>query len=1015
MSSVKERDVQKRQTSWDLATLRARLAEQRGRVFWRSLEEVAEDPEFVAFLESEFPTSAPTDVDRRTFLKLMGASLALAGLSSACTRQPTERIFPYTRAPEEIIPGRPLFYATAMPLGGFAIGILVESHMGRPTKIEGNPHHPASLGGTDVFAQASVLTLYDPDRSQVVVYRGGISTWAAFWGALAGERERWQATRGAGLRILTETVTSPTLAEHIRQVLHLFPEARWHVYEPIVRDHSKAGARLAFGRLVEAHPRFEEARVVLSLEADFLASGPERLRCAREFMARRRAEADVASWNRLYVFESTPSLTGAIADHRFPVRASEIEGIARALARRVGLPVPEPEALPGDRRILDAIARDLVEHRGRSLILVGEEQPPLVHALAHAMNEALGNVGRTVFYTDPVEAEPVEHMASLRELAEDMEAGRVDTVFILGANPVYTAPADLRFAERMNRVRLRVHLGLYEDETASLCHWHLPESHFLEAWGDGRAGDGTVTILQPLIAPLYGTRSVYEVVAAMLGQAERPGYDIVREYWRRQFEAGRVEGFADFEAFWRTVLHEGMIPGTSLPPISVSVRWEAIAAELAKQPPKAPSGVELVFRPDPSVWDGRFANNGWLQELPKPLTKLVWDNAALLAPAMAERLGVRNGDVIELRHGERSVLAPVWILPGQAPETVTVHLGYGRWRAGRVGSHLGFNAYRLRLSEAPWVIEGVEIRRTERRHTLVSTQDHHSMEGRHLVRVATLDEYRANPLFARELGEDPPPELTLYPEHRYEGYSWGMVIDLNACLGCNACVVACQAENNIPVVGKREVKIGREMHWIRIDRYFEGRDLDNPDIYHQPVLCMHCDHAPCEVVCPTGATVHSHEGLNQMTYNRCVGTRYCANNCPYKVRRFNFRLYADWETETLKMVRNPDVTVRSRGVMEKCTYCVQRITAARIEAKKQNREIRDGEIMPACQQACPTEAIIFGNLNDPRSRVARLKAHALNYGILTELNTRPRTTYLARVRNPNPDVRALLGEGRSDE
>ena len=1009
--------MQRRQTSWDLATLRERLAERRGRVFWRSLEELAEDPEFVAFLESEFPTSAPTEVDRRTFLKLMGASLALAGLSSACTRQPTEQIFPYTRAPEEIIPGRPLFYATAMPLGGFAIGLLVESHMGRPTKIEGNPQHPASLGGTDVFAQASVLTLYDPDRSQVVIYRGGISTWAAFWGTLAVERERWQATRGAGLRILTETVTSPTLAEQIRQLLQLFPEARWHVYEPIVRDHSKAGARLAFGRPVEAHPRFGEARVVLSLEADFLTSGPERLRCAREFMARRRAETDVAAWNRLYVFESTPSLTGAVADHRFPVKASQIEGVARALARRVGLPVPEPEgaSVPLDLRILDAIARDLVEHRGKSLVLVGEEQPPQVHALAHAMNEALGNIGRTVIYTDPVEAEPVEHMASLRELVEEMEAGRVDTLLILGANPVYTAPADLQFAERMNRVRLRVHLGLYEDETASLCHWHLPESHFLEAWSDGRAGDGTVTILQPLIAPLYGTHSVHEVMAAMLGQAERSGYEIVREYWKQQFEAGRVEGFADFETFWRTVLHEGMIPGTSLPPISVSVRWEAIASELAKQPPKVSEGVELVFRPDPTVWDGRFANNGWLQELPKPLTKLVWDNAALLAPAMAERLGVRNGDVVELRHGDRSVLAPVWILPGQAPETVTVHLGYGRWRAGRVGSHLGFNAYRLRLSEAPWVIEGIEIRRTDRRHTLVSTQDHHSMAGRHLVRVATLDEYQANPMFARELGEDPPDELTLYPPHRYEGYSWGMVIDLNACLGCNACVIACQAENNIPVVGKREVKIGREMHWIRIDRYFEGRDLENPDIYHQPVLCMHCDQAPCEVVCPTGATVHSHEGLNQMTYNRCVGTRYCSNNCPYKVRRFNFRLYADWETETLKMQRNPDVTVRSRGVMEKCTYCVQRINAARIEAKNQGREIREGEVMTACQQACPTEAIVFGNLNDPQSRVARLKAHALNYGILTELNTRPRTTYLARVRNPNPDVRAILGEERPHE
>jgi molybdopterin-containing oxidoreductase family iron-sulfur binding subunit len=1004
-----------RRTSWDWETLRARLAGRRGRVFWRSLEELAEDPAFLRFLTSEFPTPAPEAVDRRTFLKLMGASLALAGLSSACTRQPTERIFPYTRAPEEIVPGRPLFYATAMAFGGFAYGVLVESHMGRPTKIEGNPQHPASLGATDVFAQAAILTLYDPDRSQVVVHRGGIQTWAAFWGALVLERERWQATRGAGLRILTETVTSPTLADQLREVLARFPEARWHLYEPVSRDHQKAGARLAFGRVVQAHYRLRAARVVLSLEADFLAWGPNHLRHAREFIARRRAETEPAAWNRLYVFESTPSLTGAMADHRFPVRACTIELIARALARRLGLDVPEPDstALGVDPRVVEAIARDLDRHRGESVILVGETQPPVVHALGHALNHLLGNVGRTVVYTEPVEAEPREHVASLRELAEDLEAGRVDALFILGANPVYTAPADLHVAERMNRVRLRVHMGLYADETAALCHWHLPESHFLEAWSDGRAPDGTVTLMQPLIAPLYETRSAHEVLAALLGQAERPGYEIVRDYWRRQFEAGRLAGSADFETFWRMALHEGMIPGTELPPISVSVRWEEIRAEVAKRPPRAPEGIEIVFRPDPTVWDGRFANNGWLQELPKPLTKLTWENAALIAPAMAERLGLKNGDVIELRARDRRMLAPVWILPGQAAETVAVHLGYGRWRAGRVGSHLGVNAYRMRTSAAPWFEVGIEIRRTDRHQELVSTQDHHSMEGRHLVRVATLAQYRENPRFAQEVGHDPPPDLTLYPEHRYDGYSWGMVIDLNACIGCNACVIACQAENNIPVVGKREVKIGREMHWIRIDRYFEGRDLENPAIYHQPVLCMHCDHAPCEVVCPTGATVHSREGLNQMTYNRCVGTRYCSNNCPYKVRRFNFRLYADWTTETMKMQRNPDVTVRSRGVMEKCTYCVQRINAARIEAKTQERTIRDGEVLTACQQACPTEAIAFGNLNDPESRVARWKAHALNYGILTELNTRPRTTYLARLRNPNPEVAAILGEEAS--
>jgi MoCo/4Fe-4S cofactor protein with predicted Tat translocation signal len=986
----------------DLAAIRARLQAKRGPQYWRSLEEVAATPAFRAFLEQEFPHQVQEWrdlVSRRRFLQLMGASLALAGLS-ACTSQPQENIMPYVRAPEEVVPGKPLFFATALSLGGLAQGVLVESHMGRPTKIEGNPQHPASLGATDVFAQAAVLSMYDPDRSQALSNAGRISTWGTFLTAISTALEAHRIKKGAGLRVLTETVTSPTLAHQIQTLSTTFPEAVWHQYEPVTRDAVRQGARLAFGEEVNTVYRFDRADVVLALEADSLVSGPGHLPYARAFAAKRRVQPGQTTMNRLYVVEATPSLTGAMADHRLPLRPSEIAGFARAVAQELGVFASQspPSPVTGARAgWIKALVRDLQQHRGASIVLAGEQQPAIVHALAHAMNQALGNVGNTVVYTDPVEARPVDQLASLKALVQDMEAGKVDMLVIVGGNPVYTAPADLRFAERLSKVGLRIHLSLYEDETSALCHWHIPEAHGLEAWSDGRAYDGTVSIMQPLIAPLYDGKTASELLEALLGKPGRSSHDIVREYWKSRSSE------AEFESFWRTALHDGLVAGTALPPRQVKPPALSPALVDSHMPASSPQALEIIFRPDPTVWDGRFANNGWLQELPKPLTKLNWDNVALLSPATAERLGLANEQVVELLYRGRTVRAPVWIMPGHADEAVTVHLGYGRWQAGHVGTDLGFNAYDLWTSEAPGFGSGLELRPTQERHALATTQHQFSMHGRHLIRAGTLQQFLEEPHFAPDMEPAPAADLTLYSPHAYEGYAWGMAIDLNACIGCGACEIACQAENNIPIVGKTEVMRGRQMHWLRIDRYYEG-SLENPETYHQVVLCMHCENAPCEVVCPVGATVHSSEGLNDMIYNRCVGTRYCSNNCPYKVRRFNFLQYADYQTPSLKLSYNPDVTVRSRGVMEKCTYCVQRINAARIEAEKEQRQIRDGEVVTACQAACPTEAIVFGNINDPQSRVAKRKGEPRNYGLLAELNTRPRTSYLAKLRNPNPDL-----------
>ncbi|MFN2633413.1 MAG: TAT-variant-translocated molybdopterin oxidoreductase [Thermoanaerobaculia bacterium] len=976
-----------------LALARRRTAE-RGGEPWRSLEELAEAPEFESMIHREFPENTVEGIDRRELFKYMSASFALAGLT-ACTRQPTEKIVPYVRQPEEIVPGKPLFYATAATLGGYATGLLVESQQGRPTKAEGNPLHPASLGASDAFCQAALYDLYDPDRSKTLLYLEEIRPWAAFLGAIRVAIEAERIGRGAGLRILTETVTSPTLAAQIQGILRAFPAAKWIQWEPAGRDNARAGAMLAFGEPVETIPRLDRADVVLSLDADFLSCGPGQLRWARDFASRRRFRPGGAGMNRLYAVESTPGNTGAKADHRLPLRAGDVEGFGRLLAGELGAgakTAPIPSVPPA---FLSALVSDLQGSRGRSLVLAGDGQPPAVHAIAHALNAALGNAGNTVAYVSPADAQPSDQLALLRELVNDMDAGRVRTLIILGGNPAFTAPADLRFAEKLGKVDLRAHLSPHQDETSRLCQWHIPQAHFLEAWSDARAYDGTASIVQPLIAPLYAGRSAHEVLGALSDQPERSAYEIVRDTWRGPLGA-------HFEAAWRRALHDGILPDTASPVRAVTSR--GMPPEIPRAGASAAPGLEVIFRPDPMIWDGRFANNGWLQELPKPLTKLTWDNAAIVSVGTAARLKLAKEDVVRLSVGGRSVQAPVWIEPGHPDDSVTVHFGYGRTRSGRFGNGAGFNAYAIRSSDALWIGRGATIEKTGATHPLACTQLHQNMEGRDLARAGNVSDFQADPNFAHRRTKAPEPEESMYPEYPSDTYAWGMAIDLNQCVGCNACVIACQSENNIPVVGKDQVRRGREMHWLRIDHYYGGEPA-NPQHYFQPVPCMHCEKAPCELVCPVAATVHSAEGLNDMIYNRCVGTRYCSNNCPYKVRRFNFYHYStQFRAPSLKMLTNPDVTVRWRGVMEKCTYCVQRINGSKIASEIEGRRVRDGEITTACAQACPADAIVFGDLADPKSRVSQLRRDPRTYGLLEELGTRPRTTYLAGVRNPHPSL-----------
>ncbi len=977
----------------DLAALRARLASESGPQYWRSLEAAAETPEFQQWLHREYPAGASEWADgpnRREFLKIMAASIGLAGLA-ACTRQPQEKMLPYVKQPEDLVQGIQMQYATAMTLGGYATGLLVESHEGRPTKIEGNPDHPMSLGAASVFHQASVLELYDPDRTHTVLRAGETSSWEEFLADLVPALHEQIAKGGAGLRLLTENITSPTLLAQIGELLKKFPQAKWHQYEPWGQEAaSQDGPGVP-------HYDFSKAKVIVALDSDFLSTHPASLAYARQF-ARGRAAGEGMS--RLYVAEPTPTITGSMADHRLACGAGDLA----QLATWFGFVVDNRERTPRQETAawVTAVFADLSANKGAGLVLAGEGQPPLVHRIARRINEECGNVGSTVTYHAPTAASPDLSASSLAALADAMHAGQVELLVQIGGNPAYNAPADLDFAGAMGKVKRHIHHGLFYNETAQRCQWHLPLAHYLESWGDALAFDGTPSIIQPLIEPLYEGRTAYQLLDALIfEQTARSAYDIVRRHWE-----GAQEGM-EAEKTWRKMVHNGFAPPAPVPGGDVSTAVNAMGAPVGSGQAAETGEYEIVFKPDPAVWDGRFSNNGWLQELPKPITKLTWDNAALVSPELAHRMGLNNEDVVELTFKGRSVHAPVWIMPGQAENSVTLHLGYGRTAAGRVGNGQGVNAYALRTSDAMGFGSGLQIKKVEGvTWRLAASQDHHTLAGRDVYRAGTLEEYRKDPAFAPDgsKGEDPARDETLYPpDHTYPGYAWGMSIDLNTCIGCNACVVACQSENNIPIVGKGEVINGREMHWIRVDGYFRG-DMDNPEMYHQPVPCMHCENAPCEVVCPVAATVHSPEGLNEQVYNRCIGTRYCSNNCPYKVRRFNFFQWPDNTTLTFKMQRNPDVSVRSRGIMEKCTYCVQRINEAKITSQKEDRKVFDGEIKTACQQTCPTEAIVFGDINDPNSRVSRLKKQPRNYGMLAELNTRPRTTYLARVTNPNPEA-----------
>ncbi|HEV7744604.1 MAG TPA: TAT-variant-translocated molybdopterin oxidoreductase [Pyrinomonadaceae bacterium] len=1076
-----------------------------GKSYWRSLEELADSPEFREFVEREYPQHAEEwhdPVERRTFLKLMGASMALAGLSG-CAFQPAEKIVPNVKQSEDSVPGKALFFATASSLGGIATPLLARSNEGRPTKLEGNPDHPNSRNGdandrgssaTDIFSQASVLSLYDPDRSQIPLFREESRTWSTFVGELRTALDEQRPKQGAGIRFLTETITSPTLAAQLKGILTEFPQAKWHQYEPVNNDNARAGAVLAFGQPVNTTYDFSKADRILSLDADFLSAHPGMLKYARDFAERRRRLTAIydqildqsSLMNRLYVIETTPTTTGAAADHHWAVRPSELTTIAQMIANRVSSPTiyagqrqapiskepigaNPPEDLvrsqPMLPDVIEALVDDLKLHQARSIVIAGREAPPPVHALAHAMNGALGNVGKTVFYMDSVEANSVDQRQSLQELLKDIDDGHVEMLLIVGGNPVYNTPADLKLnQERMFKPKLRIHLSQYKDETSDLCHWHIPESHYLETWSDTRAYDGTVTIVQPLIEPLYQSKSAHELLAVFTPQYDKKPYEIIRDYWRSQQSAVSNKQSAisnqqsarsqaqpagsstptsvaapsnDFEIWWRKCVHDGFIPNTALPGKSVSVNAAGVAAQNAGGTPAAPASIgsqagefEIVFRTDPTIYDGRFANNGWLQELPKPLSKLTWDNAALVSPNTAKQLGItktigkKGGDIyvdtLKITHQGRTFtdMVPTWITPGQPDGVITIHLGYGRTHAGNTGNGHGFNAYEIRTSDSPWSASGVQVEKGSGQALVAVTQLHFlledrdfSKEDRDILRSQTLDEY----LKGTPAGEshDPAPDDTLYhPElfdYKNQGngldYAWGMAIDLNNCIGCNACTIACQSENNIPVVGKEQVVRSREMHWIRVDTYFKGEDANKPEATNfMPVPCMHCENAPCEPVCPVHATVHSAEGLNDMVYNRCVGTKYCQNNCPYKVRRFNFFLYQDWEKPTYQLMRNPEVSIRSRGVMEKCTYCVQRIQGAKIQSEIEGRKVRDGEIVTACQAVCPTEAIVFGDINDPNSRVSKIKADRRDYSLLAELNTKPRTTYLTALRNPNPEI-----------
>lgn len=982
----------------------------KGKDYWKSLDQLSGSGKFDQFLHREFPQGASElndGMSRRKFFTLMSASMALAGLAGC--RRPVEKIIPYVIEPENIIPGIPLHYATTMSFGTRAYGLVVKSNEGRPTKIEGNPAHPSTLGSSNSFLQASILGLYDPDRSNAVIHKKREKGWVDFVQTWQEKYPQLLQNGGKGLAVLSESFASPTLSRLKDQFKTNFPNATWATFEPVSDENIFKGINIATGQNLIANYNLEDAKVILSLDSDFLHLESENIGNARGFTKGRQVTHVGDEMNRLYVVESSFSVTGSMADHRLRLQSRLIGAFAvklMAALERIGVKinahvnVRDYEAVAIDEKYVHALAKDLAANRGKCLIVAGRRQPAPLHALVLALNQALGNVNRTLFLHDSINISLPE-FDSLTKLVDAMNNNKVETLFILGGNPIYNAPVDLDFTGAMAKVKNSVHLGYYNDETGSAAKWHIPRTHFLEEWCDARSGDGSLSIVQPLIAPLLNGHSYLELLNLIVSGRDLAGYELVRKTWRG------ILPKTDFEKSWRRVLHDGVFAASRQKPVNVKLNFNAISSSVnASDFPADPADInslEVVFEASPSVFDGRFANNGWLQELPHPSTKLSWDNAALFSHATAKELGLKNEDLIKLSYAGRSVEAVVWILPGQADYSVSLLLGYGRQHLGRIADDVGFNYYTLRASDSIDFGKGLKVVNLHQKYELANVQDHWSMEGRAIVREATLEEYKQEPHFAEEMVEHPPLK-NLWKEHKYDtGYQWGMTIDLNSCIGCNACTIACQSENNIPVIGKEQVRNGREMHWIRLDRYFVG-DLDEPEMVHQPVGCQQCENAPCEQVCPVQATNHDKEGLNVMVYNRCIGTRYCSNNCPYKVRRFNFFNYTNELPELVKMAQNPEVTVRSRGVMEKCTYCIQRINHAKINAKEQGRKVRDGEIQTACQQACPTNAIQFGNILDPESRVAAARQIDRKYELLGELNTRPRTSYLAKLRNPNPEL-----------
>jgi len=999
---------------------------------WRSLAELDGSPEFKDLVAKEFPGLADQDigemdgVTRRRFLQVMGASMALAGATSC--RWEAEEILPLTSRPENRVPGKALHYASALQRSGHGVGVTLTSYDGRPIKVEGNPNDPISGGSTDVFAQAEILSFYDPDRSRTPL-QGGVATdfaaFDAFWDA---HIKGLKGTKGAGMAFLAEPSGSPTDSFLQTQALKSLKSARWFEYEPVSRDNELEGARLAFGDAYRTQYNLAAAKVVVSFDGDLFTSHPAQLKHNRDWAAARQPNAE--SMGRMYTVESRFTTDGGMADHRVPMRSGDVpvflalveaflaEDHSLALdggVDRADLPKAHAATDAAAQKVAKAIAKDLANNSGRSVLAAGPNQSAEVHARIHHLNAKLGNVGRTVTYTEEPAAKRPTHAQAMRDLVAAISAGEVNTLVIIEGNAAYDAPADVDFKAALAKVEHTVHLSLYANETSALCGWHLPRAHAFEAWGDAMAWDGTHLIGQPTIAPLWGARSFGEFMATMIG-GNMPAAD------KMIAKVARVTG-----KDWRKAVHDGVAPKSLL-----KAKTPALKAPSSFRPVGAGDAMEITFSADTKVLDGRFANSAWLQELPDFMTKLTWDNVAMIAPATAKKLGIEipvgstanEASLLSVTVDGKSATLPVYIMPGQAKDSIALAFGYGRTRAGVIGGWdgegdqvdpVGVDVYPLR--KAGVFVAAGSVKPTPGKYPLAMTQEHHLMDPIGMAGVAertgvllreeNLEEFdpKANDHFRHAVHH---PKLeSLWEEKSYEGNAWGLSIDLGACNGCNACVVACQAENNIPTVGKTQVIHGREMHWMRIDRYFAG-DMDAPEMGAQPVNCQQCEMAPCEQVCPVAATTHSDDGLNDMVYNRCVGTRYCANNCPFKVRRFNYlnfhKEFKDPHNEVAKLGFNPEVTVRSRGVMEKCTYCVQRINEKKIEAKNAGRPIADGSIVTACAQACPPQAIVFGDKADPTSAVSKLHNNPRAYEMLAELNLKPRNSFLAKIRNPHPDL-----------